>query len=83
MFRIPSFYVMDMSYENAVSLMTSHGRGDLLEGMKAMDRMWTEYCASPDQDDDELFNNYSYEFSAYNVVYEGMSALFAPAEVEV
>ena len=83
MFRIPSFYVMDMSYENAVSLMTSHGRGDLLEGMKAMDRMWTEYCASPDQYDDELFNNYSYEFSAYNVVYEGMSALFAPAEVEV
>ena len=76
MFRIPEYYEVEMSFDEAVSLMTSHGRGDLLEGMKAMDRMWTEYCASGAEKDDELFDNYCYEFSAYNVVYEGMSQLF-------
>ena len=76
MFRIPEFYKQEMSFDEAVRMMTSRGQGDLLEGMKSMDRFWTEYCASPDQDDDELFYNWSYEFSAYNVVYQGMSQLF-------
>ena len=79
MFRIPEFYEVEMSFDEAWGAMTRHGRGDCLEGMKAMDRMWSEYCASPDQDDDELFHNWQYEFNAYNIVYEGMSELFAEA----
>jgi hypothetical protein len=63
MFRIPHFYQNDdMSFQEAWDTMTRHGRGDCLEGMRAMDRMWSEYCASPDQDDDELFTTGSYEF---------------------
>lgn len=81
MFRIPNFYEMEMDFQDAWDIMKRHGRGDCLEGMKAMDRMWSEYCASPDQDDDELFNNWQYEFNAYNIVYAGMSELFAPKEV--
>ena len=82
MFRIPHFYQNgDLSFQEAWAIMTRHGRGDCLEGMKAMDRMWSEYCASPDQDDDELFRNWQYEFNAYNIVYAGMSELFAPKEV--
>jgi hypothetical protein len=79
MFRIPEVYEVEMSFNEAVSLMTSRGRGDLLEGMLSMDRFWIEYCACPDQDDDALFHNWCYEFSAYNVVYQGMSELFAEA----
>ena len=82
MFSIPDFYQNDdLSFQEAWDIMTRHGRGDCLEGMKAMDRMWSEYCASPDQDDDELFRNWQYEFNAYNIVYAGMSELFAPKEV--
>lgn len=84
MFRIPHFYQNDdLSFQEAWDIMTRHGRGDCLEGMKAMNRMWSEYCASPapDQDDDELFCNWQYEFNAYNIVYDGMSELFAPKEV--
>jgi hypothetical protein len=79
MFRIPEFYEVEMSFEEAWRIMESHGRGDCLEGMKAMDRMWTEYCASGVEEDDELFHDYCYEFSAYNVVHEGMSELFKEA----
>ena len=77
MFRIPDFYQLEMSFDEAWDIMKRHGRGDCLEGMKAMDRLWIEYCSSPDQDDDELFSGWIYEFNAFNVVFEGMSGLFA------
>ena len=80
MFRIPDFYELELSFEDAVGVMTRYGRGDLLEGMKALDRVWTEHCANPECDDDDLFSNWCYEFNAYNVVFEGMSKLFATAE---
>jgi len=88
MFTIPDFYQNDdLSFQEAWDIMTRYGRGDCLEGMKALNRMWTEYWArasrddSPDQDDDWLFYNWQYEFNAYNIVYAGMSELFAPKEV--
>ena len=81
MFQIPSFYEMDMDLAAAVEIMRRHGDGSCLEGMKAMNRRWDHYVASDDQDDDEFFSNWIYEVNAYNVVYQGMSELFAPKEV--
>jgi len=77
MFRIPEFCEVEMSFEEAWNMMARRGGGDCLEGMKSMDRLWSEYCASDDQDDDMFFYHWGYEFSAYNIVYEGMSELFA------
>jgi len=79
MFRIPSFHQMsesEMPFAEAWQIMERRGQGDCLEGMKSMDRLWSDYIASDDQDDDEFFSNWVYEVNAYNVVYEGMSKLF-------
>lgn len=83
MFRLPEYYEVEMSFDEAWNMMTRRGDGDCLEGMKSMDRMWSEYIDLPydEQDDDEFYYNWSYELSAYNIVYEGMSKLFAPKEV--
>ena len=81
MFRIPDFYQDAPSFEEAVETIKRRADGDLLEGMKSMDRLWEEYVASDDQDDDEFFANWCYETNAYNVVFENMSKLFAPKEV--
>jgi hypothetical protein len=79
MFRIPEFCEVEMSFQEAWDMMARLGDGDCLKGMKSMDQLWSDYCASDDQDDDELFYEWGYEFSAYNIVYEGMSELFAEA----
>lgn len=78
MFRIPEFCEVEMSFDEAWNMMTRRGGGDCLAGMKSMDRLWSDYCASDDQDDDMFFYHWGYEFSAYNIVFEGMSKLFAP-----
>ena len=46
MFRIPAFNKFDMTFEEATVTMKHYGRGDMLEGMQAMDRVWEEHCAS-------------------------------------
>lgn len=79
MFRIPEFCEVEMSFQEAWNMMTRLGGGDCLTGMKTMDRMWSEYCASDDLNDDEFFFHWGHEFSAYNIVYEGMSELFGEA----
>ena len=81
MFRIPNFYKFETTMQDAVTVMTSYGRGDLLEGMKAMDRAWEEHCSgSPRfEDDSEFYENYEAEVNAYNVVFENMSKLFEEA----
>lgn len=76
MFRIPSFYKENFDFDFAVQIMKSRANGDLLEGLKSMDDIWEEYCASDDQDDDEFFENWSYEVNAYNTVVEQMRPLF-------
>lgn len=78
MFRIPSFYEDAPSFEDAWNTMTNFGRGDTLEGMNAMNRVWEEHCAS-DNDDDTFFENYVYEVNAYNVVFSNMGQLFGKA----
>ena len=89
MFRLPSFYEVEMSFDEAWNMMSRHGRGDCLEGMKAMERAWDEFLACErafyrgevDEmvfgDEDDFFDHYMYEANAYNIVYEGMSELFA------
>jgi len=85
MFRIPSYYdVSSLSFNEASEIITRHGRGDLLEGMKAMDRVWEEHCAAQRLDmdantDDDFYDDYGYECSAYNIVFENMKKLFATA----
>lgn len=78
MFRIPNFYENAMSFDDGVIAMKNHGRGDLLEGLQAMDRVWEEHCSGSDrfEDDDDFFEHYEYEVNAYNVVFENMSKLF-------
>lgn len=78
MFRIPSFYQDTVDFKTAWNTITTFGRGDALEGMQAMDRVWEEHCASGNEDD-AFFDNYEYEVNAYNVVFENMGKLFAEA----
>ena len=78
MFRIPSFYESTPSFEDAWNTITNFGRGDALEGMNAMNRVWEEHCASGDEDD-TFFDNYEYEANAYNVVFANMNKLFGEA----
>jgi len=78
MFRIPNFYKSTPSFDDAWKTITTFGRGDALEGMNAMNRVWEEHCAS-DNDEDNFWDNYEYEANAYNVVFSGMNKLFAPA----
>jgi hypothetical protein len=80
MFRIPIFYDNQkfMSFHNASGIMTRHGQGDLLAGMKSMDAIWNDHCGDMAGDDDEFFDHWEYEVNAYNIVFEGMARLFAP-----
>ena len=79
MFRIPSFYKFETTMQDAVQVMTSYGRGDMLEGMLAMDRVWEEHCSgSPRfEEDDDFYEYYEAEVNAYNKVFETMKPLFA------
>lgn len=86
MFRLPMFNQRpEMTWDEAVDAMTRRGIGDLLEGMKSMDRIWEEHCAAQRIDidaesDSDFYDNWEYELNAYNIVFEGMSKLFAPKE---
>lgn len=91
MFRILEAYEHDLTFAEAADAMTRHGRGDMLEGLKAMDRVWEEYLAEDrayaegkiDEkmfgDDEDFYAHYGYECTAYNVVYENMAKLFERA----
>ena len=76
MFRIDSFNFVEMSFEDAVQIMKSRAKGDLLEGLKSMDALWADYIASDDQDDFDFYSNWCYECSAYNIVVKNMRKLF-------
>ena len=78
MFRIPSFYKETVDFTTAWNTITNFGRGDALEGMNAMHRVWEEHCASGEEDDN-FYDNYVYEVNAYNAVFENMGKLFGEA----
>jgi hypothetical protein len=89
MFIIPKFHQNEVSFQEGWNIMKSHGQGDTLEGMNAMQRSWKEYNASQDafltgkvavvafDNDDEYFEYYSNEVNAYNAVFSNMNQLFA------
>ena len=79
MFRIPNFYEDTPTFESAAKTIVATGSGDMLKGMELMNSKWEEHCASPDAEDDDFFDNWSYEVNAYNVVFNGMSKLFGDA----
>ena len=78
MFRIPAYNKFETTTDYAVKVITIYGRGDLLEGMHAMRRVWEEHCSgSPRfEDDDDFFDFYEAEVNAYNKIFESMSPLF-------
>lgn len=79
MFRIPDYFKMDMTWDEAVRTIQGRGKGDLLGGMEEMELIWSEHCVTGDEDSD-FYENWIYEVNAFNVVFEGMSKLFAPKE---
>ena len=91
MFRIPSFYEVEMSFDDAAKCIGNRAGGDLLKGMEMMNDLWDRYLDDQNAfykgetdemmygDDDDFYEHWGYECSAYNIVFEGMSKLFAPA----
>ena len=79
MFRIPSFYKFETTMQDAIQVMTAYGRGDLLEGMQAIDRVWEEHASgSPRfESDSDFYDYYEAEVNAYNKVFSEMQPLFA------
>ena len=76
MFRIPHFYRIEMSFEEAREFLTSYG--GLLEGLERVQKAWNDHCASPDRySDDDFFDQWRYEANAFNVVSASMRPLFA------
>ena len=77
MFRIPSFYQMEMSYEEAVRIIRPRAE-TLLDAMLTMDELWNRHCSgqSPYEDDDDFFATWESEVNAYNVIFAGMRKLF-------
>jgi hypothetical protein len=69
--------MFEMNIIEATKVMRSYGRGDLLEGMEALDRVWDEHASGSDRfaDDSDFYECYEAEVNAYNVVFSQMSQL--------
>jgi len=76
MFRVPSFYQDNPTFGDAWKTIAFCGAGDVLKGMESMNEKWEEHCSNPEAEDDDFFDNWSYEVNAYNVIFENMSKLF-------
>jgi hypothetical protein len=86
--KVLDYYVVEFDMSEAVDVITKKGKGDLLAGMEFVQKIWDEYIADQKAfhngekdetvfgDDDDFFDHWGYECSAYNVVFENMSKLF-------
>ena len=83
MFRIPNYFQMNMTWEEAVTIIKGRGKGNLLEGMEEMNDVWDQYASGNTGDmydgDSDFYEHWIYEVNAYNIVFEGMSKLFGEA----
>ena len=83
MFRIPNYFQMNMTWEEATTIIKGRGKGILLEGMEEMNDVWDRYARGLDGDlyesDSDFYEHWIYEVNAYNIVFEGMSKLFKEA----
>ena len=78
MLHISDFNQHDITFQHAVNIMTTYGKNDLLDSMKAFKKKFYENLNNEDFED-----GYYIEINAYNTVFEGMSKLFAPKELEL
>ena len=78
MFRIPTNYKMEMSFEDATKTLKNFSSNGLLESMELMNNIWDDYANGKllFEDDQEFFDAYEYETNAYNKVFENMKPLF-------
>lgn len=76
MIRIPDFYKVEMDFTEAADII-KRGNSDLLDSMETFQKRWNDHCINPEMDDDEFFDKWCYEVSAYNVVFDEMSRFFA------
>ena len=76
MFRIPPFYQMNLSFEEAVFVL---GKNRVLEAMENLNEHWDRHVASGD-DDDLFYEVWESEVNAFNVVYNKMKPLFVKGE---
>ena len=44
MFRIPSFNQMNMTWDDAVTIIKGRGAGNILQGMEEMNDLWMRPC---------------------------------------
>ena len=79
MFRIPNYFQMNMTWDDAVRTIKGRGNGNLLDGMEAMNEAWNDHVNEMLDDDSDFYDHWMYEVNAFNVVYEGMSKLFKEA----
>lgn len=76
MFRIPDFFQVEMSFDDATKTISRLTEGGLLEGLEYMNKKWDEHCNADDADDDDFWGMWCYECSAFNIVFNKMSPLF-------
>jgi len=79
MISMPYTYITPMSFEEASSLIKSWANNELLESMELLLDTYNDFM-NEDPDDiaeDDFYENYQYEISAYNKVFAGMQPLFA------
>jgi hypothetical protein len=79
MFRIPNYFQIDMTWDEAVRTIKGRGNGNLLDGMEAMNEAWNDHVNEMLDDDSDFYEHWMYEVNAYNIVFEGMSKLFGEA----
>ena len=79
MFRIPNYFQIDMTWDEAVRTIKGRGNGNLLDGMEAMNEAWNDHVNEMLDDDSDFYEHWMYEVNAYNIVFEGMGQLFGEA----
>ena len=79
MFRIPNYFQIDMTWDEAVRTIKGLGNGNLLDGMEAMNEAWNDHVNEMLDDDSDFYEHWMYEVNAFNIVFEGMGQLFGEA----
>ena len=79
MFRIPNYFQIDMTWDEAVRTIRGRGDGTLIGGMEAMNEAWNDHVNEMLDDDTEFYEHWMYEVNAFNIVFEGMGQLFGEA----